>query len=204
MKRCLFLLMAALVCLSASAEFRFGPAVGVNGSSLYWKQDLVTTRYKVGPTAGILGELMIPGIGFGVDIGLRYQLNGAKVNFGERPVWSGAPDYMGNQDVWFHTLQIPLNLRFKYTRLDGLERIVAPFVYAGPVFTFNLATNHVPVIETPGGTVDVQIGAGAELFEHLQVSGGYYWGVSYQVRTIKLDNFSARPQGWFLQLAYLF
>ena len=204
MKRYLFSLIALLISLTAFAEFRCGPMLGVNGSSFFWKQDLVTTRYKVGGSAGIFGELMIPGVGFGVDIGLRYQLNGAKVNFGERPVWGGRPDYMGNEDVWFHTVQIPLNLRFKYTRLDGLERIIAPFVYAGPVFTFNVATNNIPVIEHPGGTIDLQVGAGAELIEHLQISGGYYWGVSYQVRTIKLDNFSARPQGWFVNAAWLF
>lgn len=204
MKRYLLILIASLISLSAAAEFRFGPMIGVNGSSLYWKQDLVTTHYKIGGSAGIFGELMIPGIGFGVDVALRYQLNGAKVNFGERPVWSGAPDFMGNEDVWFHTIQIPLNLRFKYTRLDGLERKIAPFVFAGPVFTFNVATNDVPVIEKPGGTVDIQVGGGAELWEHLQISGGYYWGVSYQVRTIKLDNFSARPQGWFINAAWLF
>lgn len=204
MKRILTAILLAVVALSASAEFRVGPMIGVNGSSLFWKQDLVTTHYKIGGSAGVLGELMIPGIGFGVDIGLRYQLNGARVNFGEREVWGGWPDYMGDENVWFHTIQIPLNLRFKWTRLDGLERIVAPFAYAGPVFTFNVATNNLPVIEHPGGLVDVQIGAGAELWEHLQISGGYYWGVSYQVRTIKLDNFSARPQGWFINAAWLF
>lgn len=204
MKKFLLSLFASLLALSAAAEFRCGPMIGVNGSSLFWKQDLVSTHYRVGPTAGFFGELMIPGIGFGVDFGLRYQLNGAKVNFGERQVWAGPPDYMGDTDVWFHTLQIPVNVRFKYSRLDGFERILAPFVFAGPVFTFNLATNHVPVIEHPGGTVDVQVGAGGELFEHLQISGGYYWGVSYQVRTIKLDNFSARPQGWFVTAAWLF
>lgn len=204
MKKILLFFIASLVTLTASAEFRFGPMAGINGSSLYWKQDLVTTHYKIGGSAGILGELMIPGIGFGVDIGLRYQLNGAKVNFGERPVWSGEPYHLGNEDVWFHTIQIPLNLRFKYTRLDGLERIVAPFVYAGPVFSFNVASNGIKAIEYPGGTVDIQVGAGVELWEHLQVSGGYYWGVSYQVRTLQLDNFSARPQGWFANVAWLF
>lgn len=204
MKKLLLSLIALFVSLSAAAEFRGGPMIGVNGSSLFWKQDLVSTHYRVGGSAGFLGEIMIPGIGFGVDFGLRYQLNGASVDFGERPVWSGAPDYMGKTDVWFHTIQIPLNLRFKYTRLEGFERILAPFVYAGPVFTFNVATNKVPVIEKPGGTVDIQIGAGAELIEHLQISGGYYWGVTYQVRTVKLDNFSARPQGWFVNVAWLF
>lgn len=204
MKKLIIFLLASIISFSAAAEFRWGPIIGVNGSSLYWKQDLVTTKYKIGGSAGILGELMIPGIGFGIDMALRYQLNGAKVNFGERPIWSGAPDYMGNEDVWIHTIQVPVNLRFKYTRLDGLERTIAPFAFAGPVFTFNVATSNIPVIEKPGGTVDIQVGAGAELIERLQISGGYYWGVSYQVRTIKLDNFSARPQGWFINAAWLF
>lgn len=204
MKKLIIFLLASIISFSAAAEFRWGPIIGVNGSSLYWKQDLVTTKYKIGGSAGILGELMIPGIGFGIDMALRYQLNGAKVNFGERLIWSGAPDYMGNEDVWIHTIQVPVNLRFKYTRLDGLERTIAPFAFAGPVFTFNVATSNIPVIEKPGGTVDIQVGAGAELIERLQISGGYYWGVSYQVRTIKLDNFSARPQGWFINAAWLF
>lgn len=204
MKKILITLLLSVISFSAFAEFRFGPMAGVNGSSFFWKQPLVDTHYKIGGTAGVLGELMIPGIGFGVDVGLRYQLNGAKVNFGQRYVWGGPPDYLGNEDVWIHTLQIPLNLKFKYSRLDGLERIIAPFAFAGPVFTFNLATNGIPAIEKPGGTVDIQVGAGAELIEHLQISGGYYWGVSYQVRTIKLDNFSARPQGWFVNAAWLF
>lgn len=147
---------------------------------------------------------MIPGIGFGVDMGIRYQLNGAKVNFGERPIWANPPSNIGNENVYIHTLQIPLDLRFKYTRLDGLERIIAPFAFAGPVFTFNLAKSDVPVIEMPEGTVEIQVGGGVELWEHLQISGGYYFGVSYQIRTIKLDNFSARPQGWFVNMAWLF
>lgn len=204
MKRYLSILILSLVALTASAEFRYGPMIGVNGSSLFWKQDLVKTHYLIGGSAGIFGELMIPGIGFGVDMGLRYQLNGAKVNFGERPIWSNPPYNLGNENVYIHTIQIPLDLRFKYTRLDGLERTIAPFVFAGPVFTFNVAKSNVPVIEYPDGTVDIQVGAGAELFEHLQISAGYYFGVSYQVRTIQLDNFSARPQGWFVNAAWLF
>ena len=81
---------------------------------------------------------------------------------------------------------------------------IAPFLYGGPVFNFTLGTNNCPAIEYPTGYVALQVGGGAELFEHFQVSGGYSWGVSYQVRTIKLDNYSAQPRGGFIQLAYFF
>ena len=202
MKKILLTLLIILTAFGASAEFRFGPTAGVNFSSLYWKQDLVTTKMMTGANVGVMGEIMIPGIGFGIDIGLKYALHGAKVNFGEKPVW--AVDGFGNENVMFHTLQIPLNVRFKYTRMNGVEHWVAPFVYAGPTFTFNLSTSNLSCIEHPVGSVGLQCGLGAELIEHLQISAGYLWGLSYDVRTVKLDNFSARTQGWQVNVAWLF
>lgn len=195
-------LLMAVVFFGASAEFRWGPTVGVNVSSLFWKQKLVDTHYLPGVNAGVMGEIMIPGIGFGVDFGLRYSLHGAKVNFGQREVW--ASDGLGNEKVWFHTVQVPLNLRFKWTRMEGVEHYIAPFAYAGPLFSFNIADNNIPALEYPAGSVALQVGAGAELLERFQISGGYIWGVSYDTRTIKLDNFSARTQGWTINVAVLF
>ena len=202
MRKLFFITILLLTALGASAEFRWGPTAGVNFSTLHWKQDIAATSMRTGFDAGIAGELMIPGIGFGIDMALRYNLHGAHVNFGDHKVW--AIDGIENQNVWLHTLEIPLNLKFKWTRMNGLERIVAPFAFAGPVFAFTLGTNRCQAIEHPAGYVAIQVGAGAELFEHFQVSGGYSWGVSYQVRTVKLDNYSAQPRGGFIQLAYFF
>ena len=142
------------------------------------------------------------GIGFGIDLGLRYNLHGAHVDFGEHEVW--ASDGIKNQNVWLHTIEIPFNLRFKWTRMNGFERTLAPFVFGGPVFSFTVGTNDAPAIEHPAGYVAMQCGAGVELFEHWQISGGYSWGISYQVRTIKLDNYSAQNRGGFINVAYLF
>lgn len=202
MKRLILSLLVLAMSICASAEFRWGPTAGINISSLYWKQDLIETRALCGANAGVMGEIMIPGIGFGIDVGLKYALHGAKVNFGEKPIW--AVDGYGNENVWFHTLQIPVNLRFKWTRMNGLEHYIAPFVYAGPAFTFNLATSNLDCIEHPEGSVGIQCGIGGELYEKFQISIGYMWGVSYDVRTVKLDNFSARTQGWQINLAWLF
>lgn len=193
------MLLGVLPCM---AEFRWGPTVGTDVSSFFWKQDLVDTRYRFGFNAGVMGEIMVPGIGFGVDLGLRYNQHGADVNFGQQPIWSA--DGLGNEKVTIHAIQIPVNLKFKWTRMDGFEQYIAPFAYAGPLFSFTVATNKCPALEYPAGCVGVQIGAGAEFFEHWQLSAGYYWGVSYEIRTIKLDNFSARSQGWNINLSYLF
>lgn len=202
MKRFILALVIAVTALSASAEFRWGPTAGVNFSSLHWKQKLLTTKGLTGFDAGVAGELMIPGIGFGIDLALRYNMHGANLNFGDFKVW--AIDGIKNQNIWLHTLEIPINLKFKWTRMNGLERYIAPFVYGGPVFDFTLATTKCPAIEHPAGYVSLQVGGGAEVFEHFQISAGYSWGVSYQVRTKKLDNYSASPRGAFIQLAYFF
>lgn len=202
MRKYLIALLLSLSLFTASAEFRWGPTAGVNISTLHWKQDIAATSQLAGFQAGVLGEVMIPGIGFGIDLGLRYNMHGAFVKFGDHEIWSSTG--IKNQNVWFHTLEIPLNLKFKWTRLNGVEQIIAPFIYAGPVFNFTLSTNDAPAIEYPAGYVAVQVGVGGELFEHYQLSAGYSWGVSYQARTIKLDNYSAMPKGWFVNFSYLF
>ena len=198
------ILLTTIVCaaLSASAEFRWGPTAGVNFSTLKWKQQILDTKGLTGFQGGLAAELMIPGIGFGIDLGLRYGMNGAKENFGDFKIWES--DGIKNQNVWFHTIQIPVNIKFKWTRMNGFEQTLAPFVFGGPVFSFNVATNKQPALEHPTGFVALQCGAGVELFEHWQLSGGYSWGVSYQVNTIKLDNYSAQQRGGFINLAYFF
>lgn len=201
-KRIAVILLVLASSLSSLAEFRWGPTAGVNISTLGWKQKIASTSQLAGFQGGLLGELMIPGIGFGIDLGVRYNMHGAHVDFGEHEIWSSTG--IGNQNVWLHTLEIPLNLKFKWTRMNGFEQILAPFIYGGPVFNFTLSTNKAPAIEYPAGYVAVQVGVGGELFEHYQLSAGYSWGVSYQVRTIKLDNYSAKPKGWFVNFSYLF
>lgn len=201
-RKLLVLSILFFASISASAEFRWGPTVGANFMSMHWKQDIAKTSLRTGFQAGVLGELMIPGIGFGIDLGLKYKMDGSYVNFGDHLIWSSTG--IKNQDVRFHTIEIPINLKFKWTRMNGFERILAPFVYAGPTFNFIAATNDAPAIEHPLGYVGIQVAAGGEFFEHYQISAGYCWGVSYQCKTIKLDNYSEQPRSWFVNLTYLF
>lgn len=200
-KRILTLLaMLAATLLPATAQFRWGPVAGVNISNYRFKQKLVQCDQVVGPEVGVMGEIMFPGIGLGVDLGLNYSMHGSKMHFGEFPVFEPA----GTETSYLHTLQIPVNLRFKYTRLNGVEEKIAPFVFGGPVFSITVGHNNVSPLEYPGGCISLQCGIGAEIFRHWQVSGGYLWGMTYEVRTRKLDNYSARNSGWRVKVAYLF
>lgn len=202
MKKILLVIAFLAVAFGASAKFRWGPTVGANFPYYYWEQNLVSSTTLAGFSAGIQCELMIPGIGFGVDFGVRYANRGGRVAFGDQFVWSS--DGIGTTDLRLHTVQVPVNLRFKWTRMNGVENYVAPFVYAGPEFNFNVANTKCDAVKRAGASVGLGVGLGAELFKRFQLSGGYVWDVTYDVQTHKLDDFSARLEGWVVNLAVLF
>lgn len=200
-KKALLIILAA-VALTASAEFRWGPQAGLNINDYYWKQPLLKSDMRCGANAGLLGELMIPGIGFGVDFGLMYNLHSATIDLGSHYVWSS--DGYKDIDYRMHTIQIPVHLRFKWTRMNGVEHYVAPFAFVGPTFNFKVASSKCDAIEKPAGSVGLQFGLGGELLEHIQLSLAYQWGVTYELRTVKLDNLSATASSWNINVAYLF
>lgn len=199
-----FVLFALLVLgsLAAQAQFRWGAAAGVNFEKQRFKQKLIDVDGGVGFSAGVMGELMFPGIGFGVDFGLNYEQHSSKIHFGQREIW--ASDGYGTMTNTQHLIQIPVNLRFKYTRLNGIESKIAPFVFAGPVFNIRVGCNNCPPLEYSSGSIGIQCAIGAELWRKLQVSGGYYWDLTYEQRTVKLENFSSKPDGWQIKLVYFF
>lgn len=210
MKRLLTLLLAVLVIAGvAEAQFRYGPIAGVNISNFTFKQDLVTVDQSAAWQAGIQGELMFPGIGFGIDLGLLYNQSAAFVDLGERKIWSSQG--FGREHVMLHNIQIPVHVRFKWTRMDGLEEKIAPFVYGGP--DFNIQCGHSRVrgdegVGSPfkysGGDLGITAGLGFELWRHWQVSASYTWGMTYVLKTRLLDDFSARSNQWSVRVAYLF
>lgn len=211
MKRKLTLLLAAsAIALGAHAQFRYGPQIGANFTDLKFKQTLVGTSMQVGPAAGVQCEFIFTNIGIGIDFGIGYSMTGAKVNLGEKPIWSlpqqGA---FGKETTLAHNLNIPVHIRWKWTKMQGVEEIVAPIVYGGPEFNIQLANSRnrndgIYAYKFSGGDVRLACGAGVELFRHWQITAGYSWGMTYMVKTRLLDDYSARCNGWNLRLAYIF
>lgn len=203
------LIIAALCCVvmlipaKASAQtFRYGPTIGVNMTDLIFKQDLVTVDQSVGFHAGVQGELMFPGIGFGIDIGLMYTQRGATVNLGEKEIWSSLG--YTNPRVYLHYAEIPINLRFKWTRMNGLEDYIAPYVFGGPTFSILAGHSDLDAFKYAGVDLGLQAGLGFELFRRWQIQASYTWGMTYALKTKLLDDFSARSRTWSLRLTYMF
>lgn len=199
----ILVLMSLVMAVDASAEFRYGPTAGATMSTLRFKQDNIwTAKSMYGFSAGVMGEMMFPGIGFGIDIGLQYDMRGAKLNIGEFPMW--ADEYPAEQAVRLHYVNLPIHLRYKYTNLNGFEDTLAPFVYAGPSVGFLVGHNKVDCLDYAGGELGVDFGIGVELMRHWQVSFNYNWGLTYAMKAKVLTNYSARNSTFGLRLTYLF
>lgn len=198
----LVVLVSMMCAITMNAQFRYGPMAGVNFSDLKFKQDIVSIDPEVGATVGVMGEKIFDGIGFGIDLGAFYSMKGATIHLGEKKIW--ASDGFGSERCYLHYLEIPLNLRFKYTRLNGFEDYCAPFVFAGPSFSFLLAHNDVKALEYPFGEISLSFGAGIEILRHWQVSYCYNMGTTYALKTRKLKDYSARNRTWSIRVAYLF
>ncbi len=208
MKKIAFALTLCCMILArtftADAETRWGIVAVGNYSNLKFNQDLISVDKGFGGGAGLMGEIIIPGIGFAVDGSVIYSAFTTNVHLGERRVWSN--DGFGNETLCNHTIDIPLNLKFKYTNLNGIENIIAPLAYVGPSFTVHVGDG------SKGGdamsykriAVGIHVGAGCELFRRVQVSASYTWGITKTLSTIKLDDFEAKNKYWRLQVAYMF
>ncbi len=199
---CLIGLLSLFGASDTKAQFRYGPAAGVDLTTLKYKQDLFTIDKSVGYSAGIAAEMMFPGIGFGIDFGLLYEQKGATLNLSERELWNWQK--AGNPRSYLHYVSIPLHLRFKYTRLGGLEDIIAPFAFAGPSFGFLVGHSDVPALEYAGGDVGVDVGLGFEIKQHFQISGSYTWGMTYAQKLKILTDCSAKNRMWMVRFAWLF
>lgn len=204
----LIALLLLLLSLPAVAQFRYSPVVGVNVNNLKFKQDLVNVGHSVGFQAGLAGELMFPGIGFGIDFGLLYNMEGAKVDLGSREIWGS--EGLGNENLQLHVIQIPVHLRFKWTRMNGVEDYIAPFVYGGPEFSilaghsgFKGTSGEHP-FKYAGGDLGLAVGGGVELWRRWQVMVQYTWGMTYITKTRKLDDYSARNRQLAVRVAYMF
>ncbi|MCH5318554.1 MAG: outer membrane beta-barrel protein [Paramuribaculum sp.] len=208
MKKVIISLVAAVIVMfslteKASGQFRYGPVIGADLTTLKFKQNLVSVNQTEGFSAGIIGEMMFPGIGFGIDIGMYYQMLGAWVNLGEKLMWQSQA--LGKERFYIHTLQVPIHLRFKYTRFNGFEEKLAPFAFVGPSFDFTVAHSKIGnTFNFPGGNLCMDFGIGGEIFQRWQVSASYSLGLTYSVSAKILTNYSARNRSWNFRVAYLF
>ena len=200
-----FIIVVIAFCCAgvANAQLRWGATAGVNFNTLKFKQDILTVDQALGEAAGIQGEMMFPGIGFGINLGLHYEQLGATLNLGDFPMWA-LQGYSAKERIYIHNIQIPFNLRFKYTRLQGFEDYLAPFVYGGPIFNIQAGHSKCDALKFSGGELGLTVGGGVEILKRWQLAASYTWGMTYALKAKVHTDYCARNCTWDIRVTYYF
>ena len=194
-------LLLTAAAATAQTTSRWGITAGANFNEVHFKQtDSAPAKRAWGPQLGVTGEMNFSGIGFGVDGGLLYTLTQGKVDYGARTMWAAVG--AGNEMVSMHYLDVPLHLKFKWHRLGGFETTMMPLLYVGPQFSFLVGGNHRELNKYSPVSVYLDMGAGVELMERLQVKAGYNFSVGQSFHTKLLDDNVAKNRTWYLNLTW--
>ena len=202
----LIISVALLSAVSSVAQpiRRWGVTAGCNYNEIHFKQtDIFESDRMFAPSVGVTGDLMIPGVGFGFDASLLYTMRQGRLHLGDKRVWESQG--LGNEVARQHYIDLPINLKFRYSKLGGFESTLMPFVYAGPTFSFLVGHNKVgDALRYTSVNVQLHAGIGVELFNRVQVSGGYSFSVGQNLGTKLLDEHVAKYRTWFIQATYFF
>lgn len=197
---CVALVAALFLTIPANAQFKIGPKVGVNISTLSLGGDL-SKNFKSSNvssfTGGVMAEFMVPIIGVGIDASVMYTRKGSDLK--EITTESTAKQHTDY-------VEIPVNLKYKFS-LPVVGSFMSPFVYAGPSFAFRVGDNLADQYKNKSFETAINLGLGLEFFSHLQIAAQYGWGLG---KTMELDDnlinatLNGKSRAWTVTAAYLF
>ncbi len=192
-------LMAIFVSVPASAEFRFGVKAGLNINKLHLSNfgDNVSSDNRCGFTAGVMTEFTVPIIGIGADLSLMYTHMNERIN-----------DAGDKGSINKNFLEIPLNLKYKFN-IPVVASIIKPMVYTGPTLALKLDKSAIDDLKTKTAQWGWNLGIGVELIKHLQISGGYTFGINNIVKKTGLvdeviKDVKLKNNYWTVTAAWLF
>lgn len=184
----------------ASADFRMGVKAGLNFNKLHYSNlpsYLNDADNRTGWQAGLMAEFTVPIVNIGMDASILYSRQNLDND-----------EILKNKDY----LDIPVNLKWKIG-IPVIKNIVSPLIYTGPDFLVALNKKTFDNIKTKTCEVGWNLGAGVELFKHLQLQAGYTWGLNSLVNItdqagidlgIHTEDYKVKKNYWTLTAAYLF
>ncbi len=196
------LMIAAAGAFQAVAETRWGVTAGANYNQVHFNQsDIFKSDHTVGGNLGLTGELMIPGIGFGVDGSILYSMRNGKLHMGDKKAWKAVG--MGTENCNLHYIDIPLNLKFRFHNLNGVENTIMPIAFVGPTFSVLAGHNKVKdQLSYQKVSVGLHMGIGCELFKKVQLNMGYQFSLGESLKTKLLDDNGAKNRTWYVNITY--
>ena len=194
---------------SAQAQVKFGLKGGLNVTNMSLNSEVFDADNQTGFFIGPTVKFTLPIVGLGIDASALYDQRDAKVKVEDDG--SSVESKIKNQSI-----NIPINLRYGV----GLGSTASLFLFAGPQFGFNVGDKNQSLYKDvaqwrlESSTFSVNVGLGAMLLSHLQISANYNIAcgktgettVSEALGTTAQEVFSkrGRANAWQIGLAYYF
>ena len=194
---------------NAQAQVKFGLKGGLNVTNMSLNSEVFDADNQTGFFIGPTVKFTLPIVGLGIDASALYDQRDAKVKVEDDG--SSVESKIKNQSI-----NIPINLRYGV----GLGSTASLFLFAGPQFGFNVGDKNQSLYKDvaqwrlKSSTFSVNVGLGAMLLSHLQISANYNIAcgktgettVSEALGTTAQEVFSkrGRANAWQIGLAYYF
>ncbi len=181
--------------IPASAQFKFGPRLGLEVNSLHFNSKLFDSDNQAGFTGGIEAEFTVPVVGVGFDASVMYVRRNARFMQENSKDDTNVPrDYIA----------IPVNLKYKF----GLP-VIKPYLFTGPEFAFLTSGRAInDALRSKKTDVSWNFGLGVELINHLQVSASYGIGITKATEWVGIagggDKIDGKNRYWTVTAAWLF
>lgn len=194
---------------SAQAQVKFGLKGGLNVTNMSLNSEVFDADNQTGFFIGPTVKFTLPIVGLGIDASALYDQRDAKITVEDKG--ASVESKIKNQSI-----NIPINLRYGV----GLGSTASVYFFAGPQFGFNVGDKNQSLFKDMGewrlksSTFSVNVGLGAMLLSHLQISANYNIACGKTGETTvssalgELAQSAAKKRGranaWQIGLAYYF
>ncbi|WP_308225407.1 porin family protein [Prevotella sp.] len=194
---------------SAQAQVKFGLKGGLNVTNMSLNSEVFDADNQTGFFIGPTVKFTLPIVGLGIDASALYDQRDAKITVEDKG--ASVESKIKNQSI-----NIPINLRYGV----GLGSTASVYLFAGPQFGFNVGDKNQSLFKDMGewrlksSTFSVNVGLGAMLLSHLQISANYNIACGKTGETTvssalgELAQSAAKKRGranaWQIGLAYYF
>ena len=201
------LAVALTAALPAKAQLQFGLKGGLNVTSMSFSEDVFDKSNQAGFFIGPTVKFTLPIVGLGADASVLYDQRSAKM----KAYTGNASGIVAEETLKQQQVVIPINLRYAF----GLGEAANVFFFAGPQFGFNVGDKEKPLWDgvaewtLKSSNFSVNVGLGAMLLNHLQISANYNiaCGKTGEVSSseiLKAVKDKAHANAWQIALAYYF
>lgn len=181
---------ALLVTLPASAQIKFGIRGGANLVNMKFNNGTFDKDNRAGFYVGPTVKFTVPIVGLSLDASALYDEKTAEVN---------------GETMKAQSIDIPINVRYGV----GLGSVANLFLFAGPQFGFNVASDKKFYDSAKEWTwkssnVSVNVGVGCTVLKHVEVKANYNIACTKSGELNDDSGISAKYNSWQLGLAYYF